>query len=727
MPTVEIYADCLEHLQGALLVLTLALHRQVLRWRATHHEQAAPEELLGLCISDRDVDLLLDGLYAANASPEADGADRAPIATLTSLLQDARARHQARETASRVAGIPLRLPDLVEKLELSYFEQQTLLLTLAPELDRRHERLFGYLNDDVTRGYPTVGLAMDLFCADLSERLVARKAFHESGKLRSLRLLQLSQDSGPFPPSLLSRGLKLEERLVDHLLGIDPLVPPTADLLQLCSDIPVPPLAASVAERVTHLAHYLAQASNPVPAIAIRGTDLTLQRQVAAQLVADTSLLLLDAAYLETHPQPKEVIHRALREVWLRGIPLAIQNLQQLSADKVSPLLRPLLTADCPHPRFLLLPDRWQHEATTGLTLLELSLPAPDRALRQQLWATALNGHVPDPDLDLASLADRFRLTSGQIAAAASHAEVHVAAFGLGDRPTQVDLFTSCRAQSSSALGELAQHIESIYTWDDLILPSSLKNQLESLEDWVRYRHVVYGDWGFSQQLMLGQGLAVLFSGPSGTGKTMAAGILARNLGLDLYQIDLSTVVSKYIGETEKNLSRIFKEAESANAILFFDEADALFGKRSEVKDAHDRYANIEVSYLLQRMEAYDGMAILATNFRQNLDPAFARRLRFAIEFPFPQTGDRQRIWKLLLPPTVPQAPDIDFAFLSRQFSLAGGNIKNCVLTAAFAAAATAQPIAMRHIIPAVVRELEKLEQPIVSSDFGNYRDLIRN
>jgi SpoVK/Ycf46/Vps4 family AAA+-type ATPase len=186
-------------------------------------------------------------------------------------------------------------------------------------------------------------------------------------------------------------------------------------------------------------------------------------------------------------------------------------------------------------------------------------------------------------------------------------------------------------------------------------------------------------------------------------------------------------VVSKYIGETEKNLSRIFAEAESANAILFFDEADALFGKRSEVKDAHDRYANIEVSYLLQRMEAYDGLTILATNFRQNLDQAFTRRLQVMVEFPLPQPSDRDRIWRRLFPSNVPQAEDIDWGFLAHQFSLSGGNIKNCALTAAFAAAAEGDPVGMRHLVQAVVQEMEKLDQPIVSSDFGTYEDLVRN
>jgi SpoVK/Ycf46/Vps4 family AAA+-type ATPase len=225
---------------------------------------------------------------------------------------------------------------------------------------------------------------------------------------------------------------------------------------------------------------------------------------------------------------------------------------------------------------------------------------------------------------------------------------------------------------------------------------------------------------------MLGRGLAALFNGPSGTGKTMAAGILARALGLDLYRIDLSNVVSKYIGETEKSLARIFAAAEASSAILFFDEADALFGKRSEVKDAHDRYANIEVSYLLQRMESYNGIAVLATNFRQNLDQAFARRLQVTIEFPLPHSTDRERMWRRLLPVEAPQDDDVDLGFLARQFALTGGAIKNCAVAAAFAAAADGSSISMRHLIHAVAKELTKLSQPIVRTQFGPYGDVLR-
>jgi SpoVK/Ycf46/Vps4 family AAA+-type ATPase len=256
-----------------------------------------------------------------------------------------------------------------------------------------------------------------------------------------------------------------------------------------------------------------------------------------------------------------------------------------------------------------------------------------------------------------------------------------------GENLTENHLFAASRAHSNQKLSNLATKIQPRYQWADIVLPEDTLEQLREMVNTVRQRPTVYGEWGFERKMALGKGLNALFAGESGTGKTMSADIMAGVLGLDLYKIDLSSLVSKYIGETEKNLNRIFTEAATSNAILFFDEADAIFGKRSEVKDSHDRYANIEISYLLQRMEAYDGVVILATNMRSNLDDAFTRRLHFIIEFPFPEAADREIIWRVNFPEETPLADDIDFTVLAERFRLAGGNIRNVIMAAAFLAA----------------------------------------
>jgi len=263
----------------------------------------------------------------------------------------------------------------------------------------------------------------------------------------------------------------------------------------------------------------------------------------------------------------------------------------------------------------------------------------------------------------------------------------------------------------------MARKITPRYTWFDIVLPDDQLTLLHEIVATVRGRSLVLEEWGVGRKLASSPGVTMLFSGPPGTGKTMAAEVITAELSLDLYKIDLSTIVSKYIGETEKNLERIFSEAQSSNAILFFDEADAIFGKRSEVKDAHDRYANIEISYLLQRMEAYNGVTILATNLRANLDEAFTRRLQFAVDFPFPDESYRLRIWQTLLPPGVPSEPGLDFELLARRFKLAGGNIRNILVSAAYLAASDGGRLGMKHLLHGTRRELQKMGRLVSEKD----------
>jgi SpoVK/Ycf46/Vps4 family AAA+-type ATPase len=339
-----------------------------------------------------------------------------------------------------------------------------------------------------------------------------------------------------------------------------------------------------------------------------------------------------------------------------------------------------------------------------------LRTPTPTHAQRVAHWSAALAATPLQAQADVPGIATRFKLSFGRIEQAARSAErmAHLRGDEEGAAVTMRDLLDACRLHSNQKLSSLARKTSAHYRWNDIVLPDDRVAQLREICNHVKYRDRVYGDWGFGRKLALGKGLAVLFSGPSGTGKTMAAGIIAGELGLDLYKIDLSTVISKYIGETEKNLSRIFDEAETSNAILFFDEADALFGKRSEVRDSHDRYANIEVGYLLQRMEEYEGIAILATNFRKNMDDAFVRRLHFTVEFPFPDRDDRHRIWQGIWPQDTPRDGDLDLALLAQRYEMTGGNIKNVALAAAFLAADGDQVVRMRHVVQATLREYQK-------------------
>jgi hypothetical protein len=339
-----------------------------------------------------------------------------------------------------------------------------------------------------------------------------------------------------------------------------------------------------------------------------------------------------------------------------------------------------------------------------------LALDPPDRAERIAVWTRSLRDqglHASDDDVkDVATL---FTLYPEQIRRAAKHAAQDGAS-----------LTEHARRQCESEVENLADRVALVHTWNDLVLPAPTLRRLKEFAGAIRNRDKVFRDWSFLRPAGGTPSLRALFSGMSGTGKTMSASVIASDLGVDLYRIDLSAVVSKYIGETEKNLERIFHSAEGSNAILFFDEADALFGKRSEVKDAHDRYANIEIAFLLQRMETYDGVMILATNLSRNLDEAFSRRIQFAIEFPLPDDEQREQLWKLLLPVEAPKR-DVDYSFLARQFQLTGGEIRNIALDAAFLAAHEDDEIAMDHLVRAVARQRRKQGKLPTPSEFKHY------
>jgi SpoVK/Ycf46/Vps4 family AAA+-type ATPase len=424
-------------------------------------------------------------------------------------------------------------------------------------------------------------------------------------------------------------------------------------------------------------------------------------------------LLTLDAnkvvvADLETS------MHRAMREACFHPALLYVHGTESWLGDPQSTsLLAGLLRRT---PCATVISSTEPMPAAVLGTALPVPFPIPDAGLRANCWRKALAARTVDlaPDT-LTALAHRFRLAPGQVSSAAADAmqrsawRQHTEATKkVRATPSAADLFAAARAQTGQALAAVASKIEPRATWDDLVVPADAAAQLRELCQRVDQRERVFGDWGFARKLSRGRGTTALFSGGSGTGKTMAAEVIASALSLDLYRIDLARVVSKYIGETEKNLARVFEAAESANAILFFDEAEALFGKRSEVKDAHDRYANIEIAYLLQRMEDYEGVAILASNLADSMDEAMTRRLALHIYFPFPDEAARLRLWERAWPAETPLAPAVDRRALARDLRLSGGSIRNVALGAAFLAAGDGGVVQPSHVVRAVCREQQK-------------------
>ena len=716
----------LEHLRAELDWLRLALEREVLRLKAANLLSADP--FRGLYLSDEQVEVTLQ--QWARQSPS-----RNAVTELDDAIDAAKQEIGRRLRASFDCGFVPPLVRLASLVGLSQFECDVLVASTAVEIDLRFETLYSWARNDVTRRRPSVDLAMRLASRDGDAELCGIAAFQEGSPLLRNRLLRIGDDAQEREASLLARSLRTDERIVrflcdsgdidSRLLPFTALVHPTRTydslylperlrtelwnafalhddrILYLCGPHGVGKRSAAEAlcaaagrpQLVCDLAHALA--CGTAPAIVL----LLLQREATLQ----QSDLLLEHADALTGEGPAQEQFRC-----------ALNRLQPASGTRV------FVAGESPWPSPA-------HERAVPWHCFDF--PVPSFEHRARLWSDALRAtDCPlSSGADIEVLAGRFALTGGAIFAACTSAAHELELRGAPDAVcTLQDLEAAARAQSNHGLCRFAQKVHGSGVWDALVLPPHIIRQLRQVCTAERYRHTVYTQWGFDRRLSVGRGLNVLFCGVSGTGKTMAASILAQELGRDLYRVDLSIVVSKYIGETEKQLSLIFREAQTSNAVLLFDEADALFGKRSEVKDAHDRYANIEVAYLLQRMDEYEGIVILATNLRRNMDDAFTRRMHHIVEFPSPDAAHRERIWKGIIPKDAPLAADLDFGLLARQFELTGGNIRNIALAAAFLAAEEGTAIRMEHCVVATAQEMQKSGKLPSRSEFRDYYELIR-
>ena len=633
-----------------------------------------------------------------------------------------------------------RLAELQQQFQLSDFDVDIIAIALAPELDRRYERLYAYLQDDVRCKRPSVDLALNLLCPTAAEKLARRIHFAADALLLRHNLLHLVPDPNQPKSTLLAHQLHLDDQVVRFLLqqpGLDARIAPFCQLIQPTLSLDTLPLSPELKQALSALVVEDWQEQKPL-LLYFQDLDRAGKRHTAQALAAEVKapLLAVDLARMvEAKIDFEPTLKLVFREAWFQEALLYLDELDVVQSDEQAMSYQCLIRAISQNQGITILADMqpWTPTATEVVDMITVSFPIPDFTQRRTCWQTHLAAasiSLNDPDLD--ALVDRFRLTPNQIANAVKSA-CNRARFCAaqspntaqpGKQPTLDYLFAAARAQSGHDLATLARKLEPKYSWDDIVLSTDQQTQLRELCNQAKYRHLVHGEWGFESKLSLGKGLNVLFSGLPGTGKTMAAEVIAHELQLDVYKIDLSQIVSKYIGETEKNLNRIFTAAASSNAILLFDEADALFGKRSEVRDSHDRYANLEISYLLQKMEEYEGVAILTTNLRSNMDDAFVRRLRFIIEFSLPTETQRRRIWQQIWPKTTPCSPDLDFDFLARRFEITGANIRNIALAAAYFAADDGGIVNMIHLIRAIRREYQKMGKILREEDFDKYAGL---
>ena len=621
------------------------------------------------------------------------------------------------------AALKMSAPPALETLcalfGLSPFERDIVLLCAGCELSSSFAALCAALQGEGAHTSPTFGLAL----ATLPEP--HWNALTPNAPLRRWRLIEVGMGN-----VLTASPLRIDERVLHYLSGVhymDERLLGIVEPLRVSGDL-VPSHRLLLEQIVTIWSQ--AAKTSPLPIIQLCGDEIAGKRLVAAKACSELGLhvSITSAHAIPTNPGELESLIRLWeREAALSTSALLVDcdEMERSDAGRERTVARLI---ESTNGALIVTSRERRHSLRRPMITFDVSKPSASE--QQSAWQSALGQAASSLNGRVELLVSQFNLSASAIFAASTEALGRFAtannAQGVDslDAPDAADelgkvLWDVCRVQARSRLDDLAQRIEPASAWDDLVLPELQRQILRDISAHVRQRARVYETWGFSSKGARGLGISALFAGASGTGKTMAAEVLANELRLDVYRIDLSQIVSKYIGETEKNLRRVFDAAEEGGSILLFDEADALFGKRSEVKDSHDRYANIEVSYLLQRMEAYRGLAILTTNMKNALDTAFMRRIRFIVQFPFPDAAQRAEIWQRIFPASTP-TQGLDMTKLAR-LNVTGGNIRNIALNAAFLAADAGEPVQMKHLLRAARSEYAKLEKSLTDAEVGGW------
>jgi hypothetical protein len=680
---------CLDELLGAAI--------------ARVHAVLGADPFRGLHIGPEDVERWLGRAPGITSDIPPEAGSTGPMArAVTAALQDATFRW------------------LVETYALTAFQAAVLIIVVAPELDLRYERLFAYLQDDVGKKRPTVDLILQLLCPAVQARVKARSEFNAGAALIENRLITVR--SGADTP-LLACPVKLDEQIATLLLDEDHLDSRLSGFCRVrrpettLDAIPIPDRWRKAVSVLAPAAH---EARRPLR-FYLQGPAGSGKDRFAEAVAAHLGTVLITADLPTGYHLAAdfdEHLKLLFREAWFKDAVLHLQGVDFLRDEDGRAYAKLLQHLGTDEGVTLLSGQKsWTGAELEPIGVIPLVFDTRDPGVQLANWADALTiAGVALSNGDLSVLAERVRLTparaSEAVAASVNRSRWRAATEGRTieeARPDLHDLILAARDQCGHELATLARRIEPKRSWDDIVLREDSLTQLREICARVMCHRRVLHEWGFDGRLSLGKGVTALFRGPSGTGKTLAAEIIAHELGLYLYKIDLSTVASKYIGETEKNLNLVFTAAHDANAVLFFDEADALFGKRSEVNDSHDRYANLEISYLLQKMEEFEGLAVLATNLHANMDDAFIRRLTFTVHFPFPSGAERLKIWQTVWPEHTPLSSQLDFTNVARDLKLSGGNVKNIALSAAYAAAAAQSDcVTAEHIRHALGREYQK-------------------
>ncbi|MCT4620609.1 MAG: ATP-binding protein [Marinisporobacter sp.] len=623
-------------------------------------------------------------------------------------------------------GMELNFEKLIETFQLDPIEKNILLVGISVELDAKYEKLYAFLQDNINKKRPSIDLGLRLLNLSSKEKL------HFRNKIRKesfLKIFILKNDPFQRDESFFSSEIIIDEKIVDYILGNENM---DIDLIDMISFYKYRPfkfesigndkIVENVALTIENFLSDYDQYQNNL-FIYIQG-DKGIGKKHEVKKYCHSikkDLLIVDLKVLAVKEiSLRKIVMKIIREGVLREATICFENfhcIEEILEDK-NILLKDFLsmTTYFIEPVFILSEKTYnQNKFFNENTVVSFKLDRPDYKTREQLWEFYAKKYKVE-NLYYKDLAVKFHFTPLQIKNTIKGTKSKL----LLHTDKEKIIYESCYKQVDNQLTQKAVKVNLGYDWNQLILPNEQKRLLMDACNQVKNRYLVYNEWGFDKKIAYGKGLAIICAGPPGTGKTMSAQVIANELNLELYRIDLSQVISKYVGETEKNLHHIFSEASLSNAILFFDEADSIFGKRSDVKSANDRYANIETSYLLQKIEEYEGITMLATNFLNNIDDAFLRRINFIIKFPFPDKETREKIWKITIPSNAP-IEDLDFDFIAKTFEMSGGNIKNTIIYAAFLAAQENQKIGMKHILFAAKYELQKMDKLLLKENLGEY------
>lgn len=641
----------------------------------------------------------------------------AQLGLVAQLDRDETAQLESSRTAirMRLAKTEKEFPllALFRRCGLDEFEQNCVALAYAAALDKKYEKLMAYLQDDITQKAPTTSLTVQMFLPieNTMEEYLSR--FNRRDRF-----------TGLLDRERLAAGQLVLRTAVLEFLSSGSVAPlPGIRVFDGASERPDHPLVIGQ-ETARRLDLLFGEPGERVICLS-GGAGAGKRFQVEHLIARNRSKCVfvdLDCEQKTQRAQEGVLIARLTQANLCFGhIETKDSEGKLLPADER--LLQEILDMEPACEKIIILsqlPIRSQlHRMTVAL-----DIPNTTEDERIQLFRTFMGNMPLEDGTTIAELASKFRFSPRQIRLACQQAVGLAALEGWNAIPGR-EMHQCCYNQVVHKLGELATRVRPAFTWDDVVMPQEQKKLLQHAVSHIRYQHQVYTQWGFDKKIVYGRGLSILFAGAPGTGKTMCAQVIANELNMEMYKINISQIVSKYIGETEKNLQAVFTEAKKSNCVLFFDECDALFGKRSEVKDAHDRNANVEVAYLLQQIEEHDGVCILATNLIGNIDEAFMRRITYVVRFPFPDAALRQEIYRRTIPEKAPLAGDIDWAFVAEKFELSGGHIKNIVLSAAFMAAQEGTPIGMSQLLRAAVGEMKKNDIVVVREELREYADLL--